>query len=429
MGDVVSEIVAGLTSGDRDAEQSARERLKLMSESGQLGGEQAAALIDAAAAVGPGEHEWSDPCSKVLWAARDITRRAPSAQAVQAVVRVFPRLRPGPRAAALQVLTNVATVDSARAYAELVRAYAADIEGGGPIAFGARDYGPHYGTPPATAEMAAALFPAVLEATREPGLRHSLYLMLLEFLEEGKVRPEMLVPHEAEFVRHLAEEQSAVREHQRENVPGRLNWKYEPPYSDHRDLAALLLDIAGWWTTDAALGALDAFADVHDPWLRTFRAVSLLRAGRRIPAAELDWIARSARERFVLHRKLTEMGKGDDVPEVCRDQAKLAEGHMVDWLCFGTELGREPDEIELVHVETRRTGGGLLRRGKPTDYFFFRFRVTEEHWSKDRGWTVGMAGGYHRTEGGTTLHDGRTFSMFNGWEEKTLPEHVADYLE
>ena len=27
---------------------------------------------------------------------------------------------------------------------------------------------------------------------------------------------------------------------------------------------------------------------------------------------------------------------------------------MVDWLCFGTELGREPDEIELIRTETRR---------------------------------------------------------------------------
>lgn len=103
MGDAINEIVAGLTSGDGDEERGARERLKLLRESGQLGADAAAALIRAAAGVGPGEEKWSDPACRVLWAARDIVRHEPAPEIVDAVVRVFPSLRPGARAAALQV--------------------------------------------------------------------------------------------------------------------------------------------------------------------------------------------------------------------------------------------------------------------------------------------------------------------------------------
>lgn len=429
MDQTLAEIVSGLISDDLEAAQHARQRLRDMIASGQFCGEHAAALVRAAANLGPGKEKWSDPSSPVLFAARDIARGDPSPEIIEAIREVFEALRPRAKAASLQVLTNIPTVESARSYTELMCKHAGQIECIGAITFSGRSDGPHLGPPPATAEMAACIFPVLLDATHESNLRFPIYLMLLEFLEEKLIRPAALASHEREFVQQLGELLEEVRKHQKENVPGNFNWKYDGPYAEVRDLAALLLDLSGWWGTDATLSAAGAFADVHDPRLRLFRAFALIRSGRPVEQSELDWLAQSPRERFVMHKRMVEMGRANALPASCRDQSKLAEGHMVDWLCFGTELGREPDEIELVHVETRQTRRRLLRRGMSTEYFFFRYRVTEDHWSKANGWMVGMAGGYERTEGGTTLHDGSTFSRFSKWDEKSLGEHVADYLE
>ncbi|MFG0243016.1 MAG: hypothetical protein ACF8R9_09540 [Phycisphaerales bacterium JB054] len=429
MDEIIAEIVGGLTGDDSEARQAARERLRRMTEGGELGAGHATALVRAAVGVEPGEQEWLDPAASVLFAARDVARRDPSPETVAAVREVFAVLRPGARAASLQVLTHIPTVESARAYSELVCTYAGEFDSDGPIGFVARDYGPHFGPPAASAEIAACIFPAVLDATGEAGLRFQMYAMLLEFFEAGLLGREVVASHEGLFVRQLEEALGEVREHQRENVPGRLNWKYEGPYAEVRDLAALMLDLAGWWRTDAVLEAAEAFADVHDPRLRMFRALSLLRAGRAVDPAELEWVAQSPRERYVLHKMLLGMGRVEDLPAACCDRAKLAEGNMVDWLCFGTELGREPDEIELVAAVAVRQGRRFLRRGQLTDYYFFRFRVTEEHWSKERGWMVGMSGGFERAAGVEARPDGATFSHFCGLDEKTMDEHVADYLE
>lgn len=112
---------------------------------------------------------------------------------------------------------------------------------------------------------------------------------------------------------------------------------------------------------------------------------------------------------------------------------------MVDWLCFGTELGREPDEIELIHRETRplvtrRELAGRSRNGRPSqssrpvDYFFFKYRVTERHWSKKDGWMVGMAGPYFCDEQPTTSPGELTFSRFTKFGKLSLRKHVAEYL-
>lgn len=103
-------------------------------------------------------------------------------------------------------------------------------------------------------------------------------------------------------------------------------------------------------------------------------------------------------------------------------------------MCFGTELGREPDEIVLFAKETRSRSTGprlvswLMKREK-VDYFFFRYRVTEEHWAKERGWMVGMSGGYAQSAQPTSAHDGGTFSTFKSWDSKSSVEHIKEYLD
>ncbi len=266
------------------------------------------------------------------------------------------------------------------------------------------------------------------EITSERDRWDQMHLMILDSFETRRLAPEGLTPYEDGFLARLRDECAAVGQWQRECGPGEHNWKYEIPYLQHRHTLGIMLDVAGWWGAEALIDVVADLGGLTDPHLRLIRAVALMRAGRQVPALELEWIAQWPRERMWLREHLVEMGKADKLPAVCRDAAKLAEGHMVDWLCFGTELGREPDEMELAHIERRYEDDGEDEQ-RPTDYFFYRFRVTEDHWAKEDGWMVGMAGGFQQTPEEEVRYTGCTFSHFTKWKDATLREHIASFLD
>jgi hypothetical protein len=71
-------------------------------------------------------------------------------------------------------------------------------------------------------------------------------------------------------------------------------------------------------------------------------------------------------------------------PEEFRTQGAFVESEMVDWLAYRTELGRAPDEIELMKVITVDSGTSDGR----LDYFAFRFRTHEPYWAAEDGWSL-----------------------------------------
>ncbi len=99
-------------------------------------------------------------------------------------------------------------------------------------------------------------------------------------------------------------------------------------------------------------------------------------------------------------------------------QGEIALAEMVSWLAYGTELGSQPDAIELLGSIEMRTLDG------PSDLFVFRFRTDEPHWAADRGWMVGVAGPYVRADQPTSNGLGHTFSRFAREDAMTVDEHV-----
>lgn len=382
----------------------------------------------------PPKYEGFDPASDLVWIVRDGSRARPdAAPPIEAIVATFKQAQPGARSDMLQLFTTRPSVESAQAYVEamtgrLTGCYPFKVDGYVSImGFGATQL--HPGAPPAaTREVAAAIFPDLLDATRWEALRHPIYLMLLEFLKARLIGVETIASGEREFVAALGETLEKAISLQEENKPGHLNWKYDGPYADVRVLAGMLLDLAGQWKSGAVIEAMKRVPPLTDPRLQMFHACSRLSLGITVDPAELVRIAESPRECYSL-RRLGERTEWERfLPPACFHQEQLARGEMVDWLTFGTELDREPDEIELIHVETRREGK-LFKRGPHIDYYFFKYRVTEEHSAAEDGWMVGMAGGYERTSRGTTDGDGGTFSRFTSFEEKSIEEHVKEYLD
>lgn len=96
--------------------------------------------------------------------------------------------------------------------------------------------------------------------------------------------------------------------------------------------------------------------------------------------------------------------------ELCAP-AYLAKSHMVSWLVYPTELGREPDEIELLGV-TKKKG---------ETFHVFRYKSDSDNLGDDlKGvWLIGWSG-----------NDGGTFSNFDKYAdyEKKTPEKTVKYI-
>jgi len=64
-------------------------------------------------------------------------------------------------------------------------------------------------------------------------------------------------------------------------------------------------------------------------------------------------IAANSETRNWFYNALVKMGRSEIYPEEYRNQKSFAESNMVEWLVYPTELGRMPDEIELMNVFKR----------------------------------------------------------------------------
>lgn len=103
-------------------------------------------------------------------------------------------------------------------------------------------------------------------------------------------------------------------------------------------------------------------------------------------------------------------------------QAAMAEADMAAWLAYPTELGDQPDEIELIRTVEFGTPDGSR------DLFVFRFRTHEPHWAAGSGWMIGVAGPYLRSSQPATHGLGFTFSRLAREDAMTIEEHVEQLI-
>jgi hypothetical protein len=65
---------------------------------------------------------------------------------------------------------------------------------------------------------------------------------------------------------------------------------------------------------------------------------------------------------------------------------KGAESYLATWLEFPTELGRSPEEIELLTK--------IALEDDVYDYYVFKFRSSDPKWAAKLKWMIGVAGPY-----------------------------------
>ena len=198
------------------------------------------------------------------------------------------------------------------------------------------------------------------------------------------------------------------------------DWIWTKAYSDCRDHAALILDLMGHLPTESVVPRLQAATERRDLRLVCFATVSLLRRGQAVAPGIIHRVAADAEVRSQFYDNLDDIDRLDLFPDEFKTQEALAESELVDWLVFPTELGRAPNEIELMDKFTDAD--------RKTISFVFRFRTHEPHWAAEDGWMAGVSGPYLIDQIPTTDSGWATFSKFRKWDEASAEEHFEDII-
>jgi hypothetical protein len=269
-------------------------------------------------------------------------------------------------------------------------------------------------------QFAEVLFPGLLEFLDVPRLRLSVVEYALSFAAAHLIDGETLRQAAGQFL-------AMYRQRRDKLVPAQqaegVAWRWDLDYHRRRWQAGVLLDLLGFVPEPEALETLrEALAVYTDPRLRLYAVLSLLRHNEEVDPALVAEIAGCPESRKWLFDGLQKLERFHLYPTALRTQAALAESDLVNWLLHPRELGRAPDEIELMQVVTfnSETDAGWL------DYYLFRFKVGGEHWAARLGWLAGVSGPFVRKDAPTIQSLGDTHSAYRPWDDKSQDDHVSD---
>lgn len=399
------EVIAALAGESIVEREAAANRLRELAKQGISTEEGIAALRAATREYPPRQYDFLDSAADLI---RSATQQ-PRPEYVPVVVELYSTYNQRAREAALALLTKSTERAAAVAYMKLLRLYARD---GKVSALRVAPLITHPRHPD-------VFLPEILDYADIPSLTFDVYLLCLTYLQQDLVKATELWPYSEQIVNHYQAHEEILFAAQQS---GGISWMWEEKYQKSRNIGALLLDLMGYLDASTVEEVLARALAYHDPRLKCFAMCSLLRLGKDVEASHILDVARSAEMRRALYQELGKLGALPLFPEEFCTQGALAESDMVNWLTFPTELGRAPDEIELMDVigfETKAEEGCV-------DYYLFRFRTHEPHWAAEQGWLAGVSGPFSRQDAPTAVVPGGTFSSFEPWGIKTPEEHVRD---
>ena len=143
-----------------------------------------------------------------------------------------------------------------------------------------------------------------------------------------------------------------------------------------------------------------------------------LTTNEHIQAEDLLHAAHDPSLRCGLFKMLDAYNKHELFPAAYLTIEKGAEGHLVNWLEFPTELGYAPDEIEMIKKVTLEK--------EAIDYYTFKYRSQSPRWVKQLDWMIGVAGPYQIDSKPYDIPL-RVFSRFNSTSSIT-PEREVEWV-
>jgi hypothetical protein len=123
--------------------------------------------------------------------------------------------------------------------------------------------------------------------------------------------------------------------------------------------------------------------------------------------------------RQAVYQLLTKYNQHELFPASFLTHEKGAESFLVTWLEYPTELGKAPDDIELLKKV-------ILQESISEYYYVFKFRTREPHWAARFNWMMGVAGPYGDDSMPYDVPH-RVFSRFNTLDAIS-PEHEVTWV-
>jgi hypothetical protein len=277
-----------------------------------------------------------------------------------------------------------------------------------------------------SADLARDLFPGLLEAASGLSNASGVYSLVLDFAEKNFLKPD----DHAGFVTHCVDRCRQLLETRKDAFAKYglfLDELETPPDGSpvpddvHEDFFQLeiLLDLLAYSASTSVPPLLRAALEQPSYRLKIFGACSLLMRKEAVEPSVLENLASAPAGRGLLWLCMKKRMLQSQFPAKYRTPKALAEGGMVHWLQFPTEMGKAPREIR--HLATIRT----VEEGRRELLFFFVFRHPTFAEGK---WQVGVSGPFPE-DSPDASGGGATFSKFKTLDSQTLEAHIKDYTD
>ena len=403
----LNEVIRLLESESLEQRNSAADTLSELGMNGLSTEEGLIALRAATKKFPPRDSDYWDSATDLVIAAG----RHPTPDYVPVVVELFSQFNSKARVEAVRLLATIEEPAAAVALMNIMREHA---RSGGiqDLPIHALQDNPRH---------ANIFFPKILDYADMPAFEWDIYLLCLKYLQAALIHGVDLTPYSARVLESYRKYKFQLRAAQQASG---IAWMWEENYRKCREMGCLLLDLFGYFPTPEIEKEIREASTYSDPKIKLFAAISVLRYGKKINPRVIFEVAQSAEVRSILYEELDKLNRSSLFPDEYWTDEASAESNLVRWLAFPTELDRVPDEIELMKIVSIKSESsvGLL------DYYVFRFRTNEPHWSAKDGWMAGISGPVPREEVDSELLYGHTFSQFEPWDNKTPEEHLDQIL-
>lgn len=393
--DEIDELFEKLNSSSEETREDAISKLENM----QLRVEQGLKVLELAKNNFPSAaYEWQDISARLI----DICADKPYMEYINKAETIYDELNPNAKISVLQFLSTYKNEQAMIAYLKMLE----------------KDYTRLKNLPCGdlldNPRFPQILFPQILRFTENKDIASQIYLILLYYFNNDLVDEEVLREYRSGIIQDIL---SMVDRLFGYTLKTGSIWD-DDNYLVLRANAGVYFDLAGHIRAPEVTMALKRLMGIKDMRLKMFAAISLLEHECDMPQKDLADIAGSSEVRNWLYDALVKIGRSELYPEEYKNQKCFAESNMVDWLVYPTELGRVPDEIELMNTF----------EDEDMEYYLFRFRCgSVEKW-KDYGWMAGVSGPFDKRNSPTTSAEGNTFSHFERWESKQPKEHFASIV-
>ena len=162
-------------------------------------------------------------------------------------------------------------------------------------------------------------------------------------------------------------------------------------------------DIAKYFVSDSIINRLYECLKLKNNAISFYAIGSLLDAKCNIPSDVVASLANDLIYADITYSLLSKHGKQNMFPSELANDEYLAKSDLVHWLTYPTELGKAPDEIELL--------GKIRKKG---DYYIFKFKSDSDILSDElkNKYLIGWA----NNDGGTFSN----FDLYESFEQKTI---------